>query len=128
MTMLTSTSCATGGVLCTTLAHIHKPIYGVPLYMRTHNLPPVTAHLLSDIYCEVYAHIQVLLVNCERDMRPFHSSCTLQCTVVLARLLTTLSLEAFSVCIAMASLRVYCLLLLMHLLHALHDCEVLPIL
>ena len=34
------------------------------------------------------------------------------------------SLEAFTVCITMASSRVYCLLLLMHLLHVLNICEV----
>ena len=40
--MLTSTSCTSGGVLCTTLAHIHKSMESHYTYMRTHNLP-VTA-------------------------------------------------------------------------------------
>ena len=42
VTMLTSTSYTTGGVLCTTLAHIHKSMESHYTYMRTHNLP-VTA-------------------------------------------------------------------------------------
>ena len=74
----------------------------------------------------VCTHIQILLVA-GRDSH-FDPSCTLQCTVVLPRLLTTPSLEAFSICIAMASLRVYCLLLLMHLLNVLDICELQPIL
>ena len=40
--------------------------------------------------------------------------------IVLLRQLTTLSLEVFDIYNAMASLRVYCLLLLMQLLHVLN--------
>ena len=146
--MLTSTSCTTGGVLCTTLAHMHKSMESRYIRMRTHNLPLfcltfgvilriegvskcessvwICALPHFCILCEVYTHIQILLVA-GRDSH-FDPSCTLQCTVVLPRQLTTPSLEAFSVCIAMASLRVYCLLLLMHLLNVLDICEVQPIL
>ena len=77
----------------------------------------------------MYAQVQILVVNYiyiyiyiyiyKLKGSHFYTNWPLQCIVVLPRQLTTLSLEAFSICIDMASSKVHCLLLLMHLLHIL---------
>ena len=112
VTMLTSTSCTTAWWCALYNIGSHTQSCMECHHMRTHSLS-VTAHFLLNCVGHVTilipaAHSSVQL--CFQDSSQ-HSH-----------------LRHSVLCIAMASLRVYCLLLLIQLLHVLDICELLPIL